>query len=73
MFDPCNTGFAVQAKKAYKHAKARKDMNQASRQHHQLLHEVYIILNLILALNTFEMQHCLQSHCAVESDADMWL
>ena len=31
----------LQAKKAYKHMKARKDMNLASRQHQQLLHEVY--------------------------------
>jgi len=33
--------FYAQAKKAYKHMKARKDMNLASRQHHQLLHEVH--------------------------------
>ena len=33
--------FDAQAKKAYKHMKARKDMNLASRQHQQLLHEVY--------------------------------
>ena len=32
--------FYAQAKKAYKHMKARKDMNLASRQHQQLLHEV---------------------------------
>ena len=38
----CDRGlFYAQAKKAYKHMKARKDMNLASRQHQQLLHEVY--------------------------------
>ncbi|KAL0028996.1 hypothetical protein WJX77_010606 [Trebouxia sp. C0004] len=69
------------AKKAYKHMKARKDMNIASRQHQQLLHEAELLqqrakklkqrldLSLTSTWRSFEaLVACLVASTALEAD-----
>ena len=54
--------FCAQAKKVYKHMKARKDMNLASRQHQQLLHEVYYDGLVLTWLAKTRLPSCVMLH-----------